>query len=75
MTPADSDWLEGAEEIATSGIDPLGEADMRFAIGKYCDDVEDFEQAFQNYRRANELLKTVAESYDRKERTRVSLTT
>ena len=69
MTPADSDWLDSAKRIAMSGIDPLGESDMRFAIGKYCDDVDDFEQAFQNYKRANELLKTVAKGYDRKERT------
>jgi len=65
MTSADSDWLEGAEEIAASGISLWQEAELRFAIGKYCDDVEDFERAFENYKRANELLKTVAQKYDR----------
>jgi tetratricopeptide (TPR) repeat protein len=64
MTTADSDWLKGAEEIAGSGIQLWEEAELRFAIGKYFDDVEDFAQAFQNYRRANELLKTVAQKYD-----------
>ena len=64
-TIADSDWLKEAEEIAASGISVWQEAELRFAIGKYCDDVEDFEQAFRNYRRANELLKTVALKYDR----------
>jgi len=68
MTNADSEWLNSAEEIATSGIEPLEEANLRFAIGKYCDDVSDFEQAFQNFKRGNELLKTVADGYDRKER-------
>jgi Flp pilus assembly protein TadD len=70
MTAADGDWLKGAQEIAVSGLAPLEEADIRFAIGKYCDDVHDFEQAFRNYQRANDLLKTVAESYDRDARTR-----
>jgi tetratricopeptide (TPR) repeat protein len=65
VTIADSDWLKEAEEIAASGISVWQEAELRFAIGKYCDDVEDFERAFQNYRRANELLKTVALKYDR----------
>jgi tetratricopeptide (TPR) repeat protein len=64
MTVADSDWLKGAEEIAASGISLWQEAELRFAIGKYCDDVEDFERAFENYRRANELLKKVAQKYD-----------
>ena len=70
MTIADSDWLKGAEEIAGSGISLWEEAELRFAIGKYCDDVEDFERAFQNYRRANELLKTVAQKYDRQAHSR-----
>ena len=65
MTSADSDWLKGAEEIAGSAIPLWQEAELRFAIGKYCDDVDDFERAFQNFRRANELQKTVVQKYDR----------
>ncbi len=64
MTTADSDWIKGAEQIAGSGISLWEEAELRFAIGKYFDDVEDFARAFQNYRRANELLKSVAPKYD-----------
>jgi tetratricopeptide (TPR) repeat protein len=70
MKTSDADWLKGAEEIAASGIAPLDEADVRFAIGKYYDDINDFGAAFQNYKRANDLLKPVAEIYDRDERTR-----
>jgi tetratricopeptide (TPR) repeat protein len=70
MTSSDHAWLQGAEEIAASGIAPLEEADLRFAIGKYYDDVEDFERAFHSYRRANELQKNVAENYEREVRTR-----
>ena len=70
MTTADSDWLKGAEEIAAGALPLWQEAELRFAIGKYCDDVDDFERAFQNYRRANELLKTVAQKYDRQAHSR-----
>jgi tetratricopeptide (TPR) repeat protein len=65
MTVADSDWLKGAEEIAGSALPLWQVAELRFAIGKYCDDVDDFERAFQSYRRGNELLKTVTQKYDR----------
>ena len=70
MTTADSEWLKSAGEIATSGIDPLEEANLRFAMGKYCDDVNDFDRAFQNFKRGNELLKLAAADYDRKGRSR-----
>jgi Flp pilus assembly protein TadD len=71
MTSADAPWLNNANEIAQSGIHPLDEANLRFAIGKYCDDVENFSEAFHNYKRANELLKTAAVKYQRDERSRL----
>ena len=64
MTAADGDWLKGAEKIAASGIAPTEEADLRFAIGKYCDDNGQFERAFQSFKRGNEILKMTAERYD-----------
>jgi len=69
MTASDGAWLAAAEEMAASGIAPLEEIDLRFAIGKYRDDVRDFARAFQSYKRANELQKANAENYDRKART------
>jgi tetratricopeptide (TPR) repeat protein len=68
MTNADAEWFKQTEEIATSAIHPMEEANLRFAMGKYCDDVNDFELAFRNFKRGNELLKTSAEDYDRKSR-------
>jgi Flp pilus assembly protein TadD len=65
MTAADSDWFATAEEIVGSGISLWDETQLRFAMGKYCDDIEDYERAFANYRRGNELLKSVAGKYDR----------
>ena len=66
MTPADADWLTTAEEVASAGISLWEESDLRFAIGKYHDDVGNYELAFPSYRRGNELLKSVAQKYDRK---------
>jgi tetratricopeptide (TPR) repeat protein len=71
MTDADGEWFKNAEKIATSDVHPLDEANLRFAIGKYFDDVGNFAQAFQSFKRGNELLKTAAGDYDRKERSRL----
>ena len=69
MTADDRDWFEGARQIAASGLKPMDEAELRFAIGKYCDDVGDFDEAFRNYQRGNELRKMAAPAYDREKRT------
>ncbi len=71
LTKADAEWFKGAEKIATSGIDPMDEANLRFAMGKYCDDVNDYAQAFQNFKRGNELLKSAAKDYDPKARSQL----
>lgn len=64
MTSADAAWVKRAEEMAASGIVVLEEATLRFAIGKYYDDVGQYMHAFQNYERANRLWKSVADDYD-----------
>jgi tetratricopeptide (TPR) repeat protein len=68
MTKADGEWLARTEEIATSAIHPMEEANLRFAMGKYCDDVNDFPLAFRNFKRGNELSKAAAEEYDARRR-------
>jgi tetratricopeptide (TPR) repeat protein len=70
MTNADSEWRKSAEELVAGTSHPMEEAQLRFALGKYCDDVNDFAQAFQYFKRGNELLKAAADDYDRKERSR-----
>jgi tetratricopeptide (TPR) repeat protein len=69
MTPADSDWFATAAEIADSGVPIWDEVQLRFAMGKYCDDIKDYENAFQNFRRGNELLKRIAGRYNREAHT------
>ena len=71
MTPADAAWLRGAEASAISGLAPHDEAGIRYALGKYWDDVGDFKRAFRSYQRANELQKEAAEPYDRGARERL----
>jgi tetratricopeptide (TPR) repeat protein len=70
MDRSDSIWLKSAEKVVANGIPPVEEADLRFSMGKYCDDTGKFEQAFRNYERANELQKHLAPAYDREARTR-----
>jgi tetratricopeptide (TPR) repeat protein len=65
MTSSDGVWLENAGQVADSSIALMDESELRFAIGKYFDDIGDFKLAFQNYKRANDLLKPIAEPYDR----------
>jgi len=71
MTPADAGWLEGAEEIVAGDLQPLDECTLRYAMGKYCDDVGQFARAFRNYERANTLQRMRAQPYDAAERSRL----
>jgi tetratricopeptide (TPR) repeat protein len=67
MTAADSEWCEAAEKLAGSGLALWEESELRFALGKYYDDIRNFERAFENFKRGNELLKSVARDYLRVE--------
>jgi len=69
MTTADTGWLTGAEKITQRGLQPRQELPLRYAMGKYFDDVKDFDRAFLNYRRANELKRTFCKEYKRQEHT------
>ncbi len=69
MTSSDTEWLAAAQGIAGHALPPRSEARLRFAIGKYYDDVSDFDQAFAHYQRANELGKLYGNEYDRQQQT------
>jgi Flp pilus assembly protein TadD len=70
MTDADRDWLDGAEQTLAEGLPPLGEAKLRYAMGKYFDDLGKHSRAFEQYERANKLHKLVTAPYDRAGRTK-----
>ena len=64
MTSADTAWLKGAEALLAKRR-PLGhEIGLRYALGKYFDDVGQYDEAFDHYRQANELTKRFGTKYD-----------
>ena len=65
MTSADGDWLLAAQRLADSDLAPQRELQVRYAIGKYYDDVGEFASAFESYRRANELARRCRPGHDR----------
>ena len=65
MERGDGAWLARAE-AAVARRPPLAhEISLRYALGKYHDDVGDYEVAFGHYRIANELTKRYGSHYDR----------
>jgi tetratricopeptide (TPR) repeat protein len=70
MTAEDAVWLAQAERMLAQPLPPRSEIDLRFAIGKYFDDVGEFEKAFISYRRANEIMKTRRAPFDRQQMVR-----
>ncbi len=70
MTPADGDWLASATRVAARCLPPQKESHLRYAMGKYCDDLREYPAAFAHYQRANELRRALRPAYDRKARER-----
>jgi len=64
MTIADRAWLDAAQGLVQRGLPPQREMTLRYAIGKYFDDVADFPAAFVNYQRANELARQCGPIHD-----------
>ena len=65
MTPADAEWATHAQQLLDGGLPRVEEARLRFAMGKYFDDVGEYAKAFAQYRQANEVQKPIAKPYDR----------
>jgi tetratricopeptide (TPR) repeat protein len=64
MTRDDTAWLRGTENLVAKRLPLRREIGLRFALGKYFDDVEQYEHAFGHYRQANELTKRYGSHYD-----------
>jgi tetratricopeptide (TPR) repeat protein len=65
FTAADAQWLKGAQAAASNGLAPLSEASVHCAIGRYYDQIGEYENAFNSFRRAKELVKTAGATYSR----------
>jgi tetratricopeptide (TPR) repeat protein len=70
MTPDDAPWQAQALRIAEGALAPRQETYLRYALGKYCDDIGDYGNAFSHYRRANDLTKLYGAAHDRQQLTR-----
>jgi tetratricopeptide (TPR) repeat protein len=67
FTRSDTEWLQQAERVAGQSRQPREVIALRYAIGKYFDDIGEYEQAFGNYRLANDLSKRHTRPYDREQ--------
>ena len=66
MTADDKRWLDTTQRMLAHELPPVEEARLRFAMGKYFNDIGDYVRAFDQYKRANELSKLIAPApYDR----------
>jgi tetratricopeptide (TPR) repeat protein len=64
LTADDRDWQNGVEGLLAKQL-PLGhEINLRFALGKYFDDTQQYDRAFGEYARANEMSKRYGGIYD-----------
>jgi len=71
MSLADGAWLAATERVLAK-VQPLRhQINLRFALGKYFDDVQDYSRAFSNYRAANELTRRTDVHYDRARQSRL----
>jgi tetratricopeptide (TPR) repeat protein len=64
MSGDDTAWLMGAEALLAKRQPLRHEINLRYALGKYFDDIGQYEHAFSNYRQANELSKRYGSDYD-----------
>jgi tetratricopeptide (TPR) repeat protein len=60
----DAAWLAAAQRLLGKSVGVGQEINLRYALGKYFDDVQDYDNAFSSYRVANELKKRGAAKYD-----------
>ena len=65
MTRADAPWLAQAQRLVQRNLSPQRETPLRYAMGKYFDDIADCDAAFEQYQRANELARQCGPGHDR----------
>ncbi|MGA8146136.1 MAG: tetratricopeptide repeat protein [Gallionellaceae bacterium] len=72
MTRDDSAWLETVVRLSADETLPLRKKyDLQFALGKYYDDIKQYDPAFAAYERANSLQRQLEGGFDRGKFTRL----
>lgn len=61
----DTAWLTAAQRLLGKSLAIGQQINLRYALGKYFDDVRDYDSAFASYRLANELKKRSGIKHDR----------
>ena len=64
MTREETAWLAGTEALLATPLPLRHEISLRYALGKYFDDIRQYDDAFGHYARANELSKRYGVPYD-----------
>jgi tetratricopeptide (TPR) repeat protein len=64
MTSADTAWLRGASALLARRLPLAHTIDLHYALGKYHNDLGQYDEAFGHYRQANELGKRCAMPYE-----------
>ncbi|MGA2343962.1 MAG: tetratricopeptide repeat protein, partial [Steroidobacteraceae bacterium] len=64
MSAADAAWLDGAQSLLAKRPPLRNAVNLHFALGKYFDDVERYDEAFAHYLQAHELAKRYGWKYD-----------
>ncbi len=69
MSAADAPWRDAAERALARGLAVAHAINLHHALGKYYDDVDDRDAAFEHHRLGNELARRSRLRYDRAEMT------
>lgn len=64
MTLQDGHLLKHARALLGENLFPRQLSALNFALGKYHDDLKEYEKAFEHYSKANALIKDVAPKYN-----------
>jgi tetratricopeptide (TPR) repeat protein len=65
MTPEDDSWLAQVQRLLGQPLRPRERISLHYAIGKYFDDLKQFDDAFGHCQRANELTRQHVPRHDR----------
>ena len=66
MTRDETAWLAGTEALLAKPLPLRHEISLRYALGKYYDDIKQYDDAFGQYAQANELTQRYGVQYDRR---------